>query len=91
MKKKIVDTILDRIHISNELKETIGENYDLTKIVSKEIFNSLLGQGDKVKEEIKEILAKELRNYLSKIDTTAAIKNALENLEVDIKISFRKK
>jgi hypothetical protein len=91
MKKKIVETILDKMHISDELKETIEENYDLTKIVSKEIFNSILGQGDKVKDEIKEILAKELRNYLSKIDTAAAIRTALENMEVDIKVSFRKK
>ena len=91
MTPKIVDRILDKVPISKELKDTIEENVDLTKALSKELYTNLLGQGDKIKEEATTIIAREIKEFLSKIDTEEILRKTLEEMEVDIKVTFKKK
>ncbi|HNT26764.1 MAG TPA: hypothetical protein PKH10_01175 [bacterium] len=91
MKTRLVGKLLDRMPIPDELKDIIGDQLDLSAIISREVATQLLEHGGKMKQEAKAILARELAGFLEKVDVDKALTNALENLELEIRISFRRK
>jgi hypothetical protein len=91
MKNRLVERLLDRMPIPDELKGAIGDQFDLSSLVTREVVSQMLEQGGKIKDEMKVILAKELAQFLEKVDVDKALTSALENLELEVRISFRRK
>ncbi len=91
MRNRLVDKLLDRMPIPDELKGAIGDQFDLSSIVTREVVSQMLEHGGKIKDEMKIILAKELAQFLEKVDVDRALTNALEDLELEVRISFRRK
>ncbi|HOW51136.1 MAG TPA: hypothetical protein PLV42_03710 [bacterium] len=91
MRNRLVDKLLDRMPIPDELKGVIGDQIDLSSLLTREMASQLLDHGGKIKDEMKVILAKELAQFLDKIDVDKALTNALEDLELEVRISFRRK
>lgn len=91
MKNRLLTRILKQAPIPDDLREAIGEHLDLSSLVTREIATQLLEHGGKMKQEAKAILARELAGFLEKIDVDKALTSALENLELDIRIGFRRR
>ena len=91
MKNRLVDKLLERMPIPDELKGIIGDQIDLSSLITREMASQLLDHGGKIKDEMKVILARELAIFLEKIDVDKALSNALENLELEVRVSFRRK
>ncbi|HSA33460.1 MAG TPA: hypothetical protein P5077_07020 [bacterium] len=91
MKNRLVGKLLDRMPIPDELRDIIGDQLDLSAIISREVATQLLEHGGRMKQEAKAILARELAGFLEKIDVDKALTSALENLELDIRIGFRRR
>lgn len=91
MKTRLLSRILKQAPIPDDLREAIGEHLDLSSLVTREIATQLLEHGGKMKQEAKAILARELAGFLEKIDVDKALTSALENLELDIRIGFRRR
>lgn len=87
MKKNLVDKLLDKVPLSNELKHVIGDNVDFTR----ELVTQIYGQRDKIKEEVMNSISREVAKYLKKIDLKELAKEVLEEVDVNISISFKKK
>ncbi len=91
MKNNIVDKLLSKLPISEEIRDTIRDNVDLTQIISREVVGQIMGQGDKLKEELKGVLARELGDYLRGLAVEKILKNTLEDMEVEVKVTFKRK
>lgn len=91
MRNRLVEKLLDRMPIPDELKGVIGDQFDLSTLVTREVVAQMLEHGGKIKDEMKIILAKELAQFLEKIDVDKALTNALENLELEVRIGFHRK
>jgi len=91
MSGKIVERLLDKVPFSNEIREAIKENLDLTftKQLASEIVHQISGQSDKLKKEIAAGISNEIQRELSRIDKPELLTKTLENLEITI--SFKRK
>ncbi|HNW82594.1 MAG TPA: hypothetical protein PKG52_06835 [bacterium] len=91
MSGKIVERLLDKVPFSNEIREAIKENLDLTftKQLASEIVHQISGQSDKLKKEIAAGISNEIQRELSRIDKPELLAKTLENLEITI--SFKRK
>lgn len=91
MSGKIVDRLLDKVPFSNEIREAIKDNLDLTftKQLASEIVHQITGQSDKLKKEIVAGISNEIQRELSKVDKPELLAKTLENLEITI--SFKRK
>lgn len=91
MSGKIVERLLDKVPFSNEIREAIKENLDLTftKQLASEIVHQISGQSDKLKKEIVAGISNEIQRELSRIDKPELLAKTLENLEITI--SFKRK
>jgi len=91
MSGKIVERLLDKVPFSNEIREAIKENLDLTftKQLASEIVHQISGQSDKLKKEIVAGISNEIQRELSRIDKPELLTKTLENLEITI--SFKRK
>lgn len=91
MSGKIVDKLLEKVPFSNEIREAIKENLDLTftKQLASEIVHQVAGQSDKLKKELATMISNEVQKELSRIDKPELLAKTLENLEITI--SFKRK
>lgn len=91
MSGKIVDRLLEKVPFSNEIREAIKDNLDLTftKQLASEIVHQISGQSDKLKKEIVAGISNEIQRELSKVDKPELLAKTLENLEITI--SFKRK
>ncbi len=91
MKNRLVGRLLDRAPIPDELKDIIADQLDLSALITREVAAQIVQHGGKLKNEAKVILARELAKFLEKIDVEKAIEGALENLELEIRVGFRRR
>lgn len=91
MSGKIVDRLLDKVPFSNELREAIKETIDLrfTRQLAGEIADQLFMQGDKIKKDFTNRIAKEIQKEIGKTDKKELLKQTLEEMEVTI--TFKRK
>ena len=91
MSGKIVDRLLEKVPFSNEIREAIKENLDLTftKQLASEIVSQIAGQSDRLKKELAGIVSGELQKELSRFVKPELLAKTLENLEITI--SFKRK
>ncbi len=91
MKNRLVETLLDKAPISNELKEILVDQLDLSALITREIAAQIVQHGGRLKDEVKVIFARELAKFLEKVDVEKAVVSALENLELEIRVGFRRR
>ncbi len=91
MKKSLMDKLIDKIPVSDEIKAVIGENVDVTKDFTKAMISQALSQGDRIKDEIKEAATAEIISQIKKIEPAELLKNVLDDMEITVTLSFKKK
>ncbi len=91
MKNRLVGALLEKAPIPNELKEILVDQLDLSALITREIAAQLVQHGGKLKEDAKAILARELARFFERVDVEKAVIGALENLELEIRVGFRRK
>lgn len=91
MKNRLVEKLIERAPIPDELKEIISDQIDLSSLIAHAVAAQIAQQGEKLKGETKAILSRELAKFLDRIDIEKALTSVLENLEIEVRIGFRRR
>ncbi len=91
MSGKIVNKLLDKVPFSSEIRDAVKDTIDLrfTKQLAGEIIDQCFTQGDKIKKDFVNLIAKEIQKELGRTDKKELLKQTLE--EMEITISFKRK
>ena len=89
MARKFVNKILEKVPVSQELKDVIEENVDLTSSVANAVVSQMAISGSKLKQEITDVVKAEISERLSAVDARKLLQSVLEDMEITV--SFRSK
>ncbi|MCK5807858.1 hypothetical protein KAH37_02610 [bacterium] len=91
MVSKLINKIIEKVPVSQEIKNVIEENVDLTSSVANAVVSQMALSGSKLKQEIGAVVKEELQERLSSIDVKTLLQDVLEDMEMDITVSFKSK
>lgn len=91
MKPRLMDKLLEKLPISDEMKETINSQVDFSKEMVTEVVSQALLHGDRLKKELREAISKEVRSVLQEIDHEKMVAKILDKYEMDVTIRFNKR
>jgi len=91
MARKFVNKILEKVPVSQELKDVIEENVDLTSSVANAVVSQMAISGSKLKQEITDVVKAEISERLSAVDARKLLQSVLEDMEITVSFRSKKK
>lgn len=91
MVKNLVNKILEKVPVSQEIKDVIEENVDLTSAVANAVVSQMALSGSKLKQEIGAVVKEELQERLNSLDVRTLLTDVLKDMEITVSFRSKKK